>query len=77
MEMNTLTDEELVRRCQHELPYQTESFALLVSRYKEKVFSKVLGMINNREDARDLSQDIFIKMFHGLPAFRIDASFST
>jgi RNA polymerase sigma-70 factor (ECF subfamily) len=72
-----LSDEQLVIRCQHELPYQTDSFEKLVNRYKDIVFGKVITMLKNKSEAEDVSQDIFIKVFKGLPAFRQDAKFST
>ncbi len=75
--MEHLSDAELVARCQVELPYQTKSFEILVERYKQKVFGKAVGMLKNAEEARDLAQDIFVKVFHGLSAFRGEASFST
>jgi RNA polymerase sigma-70 factor (ECF subfamily) len=75
--MEKLSDEELVARCQAELPYQTKSFEMLIDRYKQKVFGKAVSMLKNEEEARDLTQDIFVKVFHGLPAFRREASFST
>ena len=72
-----LTDTGLVTRCQTELPYESGAFERLALRYQNKVYGKVLIMINNRDEAADLTQDIFVKVFHGLPSFRQDASFST
>jgi RNA polymerase sigma-70 factor (ECF subfamily) len=41
------------------------------------VYSKVLSFLKNKEDAEDVAQEIFIKVFHKLPRFRQEASFST
>ncbi len=46
-------------------------------RYKDRVFRKVFSLVRNREEAEDLTQDVFVKVFNGLPTFRSDASFST
>lgn len=75
--MENYSDKDLVARCKTELPYQTASFEQLVFRYQKTVFVKVYSIIKNKEEAKDLSQDIFIKVFHGLPTFRNEASFST
>lgn len=75
--MEYLPDNELVTRCQKELPYQTSAFEVLVNRYKQKVFAKALSILKNHEEARDLSQEVFLRVFNGLPSFRSEASFST
>ncbi len=75
--MNLPSDSELVETCRTELPYRTQAFEILVERYKQKVFGKTFSIVKNREEAEDLSQDIFVKVFHGLPGFRSNATFST
>ncbi len=75
--MEHTSDNDLVRRCQTELPYETRAFEILLERYKDKVFRKVISMLRNRNEAEDVSQDIFLKVFTGLPSFRHDSSFST
>ena len=79
MNVNTggLSDEELVKRCQTELPYITDGFEILVNRFKDKVFSRSLAMLRNRQDAEDVSQDIFIKIFDALPKFEMRSSLNT
>ncbi len=71
------SDLELVQECRLRLPYDTAAFETLVSRYRDRVFSKALSLLKNAEDAEDVAQEIFIKVFHKLPSFRQDASFST
>jgi RNA polymerase sigma-70 factor (ECF subfamily) len=48
-----------------------------MKRYQASVFRKSLSMLKNREEALDITQDIFIKVFHALPEFRRDATFTT
>ncbi len=74
---NLLTDEELVKRCQEELPYITTSFEALVNRYKDKVYGKALSMLRHPQDAEDAAQDIFLRVFNGLPNFHFNAAFNT
>ena len=72
-----VTDDELVLQCQAELPYQIEAFETLVNRYRHKVFGKCLSMVKNTEDAYDVTQDIFIRVFNGIKNFKRKSSFST
>jgi RNA polymerase sigma-70 factor, ECF subfamily len=50
----------------------TESFAVIVDRHQRRVFRLVLRMVGNRDDADDLSQEVFCKLFQTLD--RYDAS---
>jgi RNA polymerase sigma factor, sigma-70 family len=54
-----------------------QAFSVIVSRYKDKVFSIVYRIINNREDAEDLTQEIFIKLFKSINGFKNESEFST
>ena len=49
----------------------------LVEKYQTRVYSMVYGMVRNREDARDLTQEAFVKAFNNLKSFRLEASFYT
>jgi RNA polymerase sigma-70 factor, ECF subfamily len=44
-----------------------EAFNLLVSRWEKRVFNYLLRLVSNREDALDLSQDVFLKAYQNLP----------
>ncbi|MBN1945211.1 MAG: sigma-70 family RNA polymerase sigma factor [Bradymonadales bacterium] len=54
-----------------------EAFRILVERYQKKVFSIAYGMVHNREDAMDLTQDAFLKAYHNLEQFEGSSSFYT
>ena len=56
---------------------KTGSFAALVRRYQNRVYSLGLRFFRNAEDARDFAQDVFIKVFERLCSFRGEAKFST
>jgi RNA polymerase sigma-70 factor (ECF subfamily) len=49
----------------------------LVERYQGRVYTLVYGMVRNPEDARDLTQDAFVKAYRNLHTFREDARFYT
>ena len=52
-------------------------FAELISRYKNLVYSVILRMINSREEANDLAQEVFIKLYKNLDKYYPDYKFST
>jgi RNA polymerase sigma-70 factor (ECF subfamily) len=53
------------------------AYALLVDKYKDRVYSLALGIVRNRELAEEIAQDAFVKAFGSLKKFRKEASFST
>ena len=53
------------------------AYRLLVERYQGKLFSVAYGVLRNREDAREVTQEAFIKAYKKLPDFRRDSSFYT
>ena len=53
------------------------AFDEMVSRYWDRIFSRVMRMLKNREDAEEVTQDAFIRAHRGLRDFRGEASFST
>jgi RNA polymerase sigma factor (sigma-70 family) len=69
-----LTDTEIISRV---LKGDQRVFAQLVDRYRNYIFTLVLRMLENREDAEEVSQDIFVKAYRSLADFRGDSKFST
>ena len=52
-------------------------YAQLVDKYKNFVFTIVLRYVKGREDAEEVSQDVFIKAYRSLQDFRGASKFST
>ena len=77
VEVGELSDEALVARCQAELPTNTSSYEMLVRRHMDRVYTIVYRMIPNREDAEEITQDVFVKVFHSIDTFEFASSFST
>src|ERR1700680_356440 len=75
--MVSLTDEELVIRCKAELPGDTRSYEILVQRYMNRVYSVAYRVVGNKEEAEDITQEVFVKVYNGLKKFEQQASFST
>ncbi|PWK18718.1 RNA polymerase sigma-70 factor (ECF subfamily) [Xanthomarina spongicola] len=55
----------------------TNAFTVLIDQYKDLVFTLALRMLKNREEAEEVSQDTFIKIFKSLQKFKGDSKFST
>ncbi len=55
----------------------TSAFSILVERYKDLIYTLALRMIKNREEAEEVSQDTFIKVYKSLSKFKGDSKFST
>jgi RNA polymerase sigma-70 factor (ECF subfamily) len=72
--MELYTDTYYVRRI---LAGDTASFACLIDRYSRPVHSLIFKMTRNKEDAEELTQDVFMKVFRSLASFRGESSFST
>ena len=52
-------------------------FSVLVDRYKNLVFTLCLRLLKNREEAEELAQDSFVKIYKSLSKFKGEAKFST
>ncbi|MDR0380944.1 MAG: sigma-70 family RNA polymerase sigma factor [Oscillospiraceae bacterium] len=53
------------------------AFEALVNAYQKRVYTLAFRMTHSREDAFDLSQEIFLKVYRALPRFKAESSFST
>ena len=66
--------EQLVRTCQDGSP---EAQRELYECYKAKVYSLAVYLTGDAETAKDLTQEIFLKVFRDLRAFRFESTFSS
>lgn len=55
----------------------TSAFAELVERYKDLIFTLSIRILKNREEAEEVSQDAFIKIYKSLRSFKGDSKLST
>lgn len=69
-----LTDWELVQKCQ---AGETSAFQELVSRYHQKVYMVILGLLRHREDALDVAQETFFRAYRKINTFQGGSSFYT
>lgn len=54
-----------------------DAFAQLVQRHQRRVFNLVFRMVQQYEEANEVTQETFLAAWQGLPSFRGDAHFST
>ena len=67
-------EERLIRKV---LEGNAEAFASLVERYSRPIFALVVRIVGQREEAEELTQDIFVKAYTKLSSFGGRSAFST
>jgi RNA polymerase sigma-70 factor, ECF subfamily len=53
------------------------AYGELVRRYQDRVYTLIYGLIQNHDDALDLTQDVFVRAHRSLNQFREEAVFYT
>jgi RNA polymerase sigma factor (sigma-70 family) len=61
----------------HILSGDTRSYSVLIDRHKDMAYTIAYRLLNNREDAEEVVQDAFVKVYRSLSGFRKDSKFST
>jgi len=56
---------------------KSSSFAILVERYKDMVFTLCARMLKDRMLAEELAQDVFMKAYHNISQYQNRSKFST
>jgi RNA polymerase sigma-70 factor (ECF subfamily) len=69
-----LSDWELVQKCQSG---EVSAFQELVSRYHQKVYAVILGLLRNRDDAMEVAQETFFRAYRKIKSFQGGSSFYT
>ena len=72
--MTTNPETKLINRI---LKGEPSAFSKVVENYKNLVFSLALQMLKNHEEAEEVAQDTFIKVYSSLKSFKGDSKFST
>lgn len=67
-------EQRLIRKV---LEGDAEAFAPLVERYSRPIFALVVGIVGQREEAEELTQDIFLKAYTHLASYGGRSAFST
>lgn len=74
-DVTKLSDEELVSKIVQK--NDTHLFAILYDRYAGVVYNKCFGFSKNKEEAQDLTHDVFVRLFVKLRTFKGKSKFST
>jgi len=69
-----MTDEQLTENLKKG---DLNSFKFLVDAHQKKVLNTCFRFVNNREDAEDLTQEVFLEVYKSIPGFRGDSKLST
>ena len=72
--MEQPAEKDLIERCRRG---DRRAFAALVDRYKILIFNLVDRMIFDKALVEDLAQEVFIRVYQGLPGFRGESRLST
>lgn len=56
---------------------QDAAFKKLVDEYEGMVYNTVLGMVQNEDDADDVTLEVFIQVYQSISSFKGDSKFST
>lgn len=62
---------------QEVLKGSTAAFSFLINRHKDNVFNLAVRICGNREEAEEIAQDAFLKVYRALSEFRQNSSFAT
>jgi len=68
------TDHELIRSAQRG---EERAFEELVRRHEERAVRVALALVGNKEDARDLAQEAYLRVFRNLERFDFEHEFTT
>ena len=71
-ELEQIDEDELVNRFQNG---DIEAFNPLVLKYQKKIYNLIYQQIRDRETAKDISQEVFLKAFKALPNFKGGSAF--
>jgi RNA polymerase sigma-70 factor (ECF subfamily) len=67
-------DPGLLRKAQKR---DERAFSIIVRSYERPVFNYVLRLVGDRSLAEDLTQEVFLRVYQGLPGFSLRSTFTT
>lgn len=67
-------DNALIKKCKNG---DVEAFEDLINTYQKKAYNIALRIMTNEEDAKDMAQEAFIRIYKSIMNFREESSFST
>jgi RNA polymerase sigma-70 factor (ECF subfamily) len=74
METSPKVEREVIKRCK---AGDGNAFRTIVLTYQKRVFNTALRMMGNREEAKELSQEVFISVLESIRELREEAKFES
>lgn len=71
------SDAEDKKKVDEFLAGDVRAFEFLFDKYREKVYRIAYRFVRHREDALEVTQDVFLRVYRGLPKFRTNSKFFT
>lgn len=53
------------------------AFGVLIDRHQDFVYTIVFRVVKSKEDAEEITQDVFLKIYEALPTFKMESKFTT
>lgn len=75
--LEKLSDEELVKLCQDQLPHDLEAYREIVKRYEGLVYNICMKFLGSPEDAEEVAQDSLLQVFRKIHQFQGKSAFKT
>jgi RNA polymerase sigma-70 factor (ECF subfamily) len=72
-----MDNQEEIKIIQRICAGETNLFSILLHRYSSDIFSLIVRIVSSKEDAEELTQDVFLKAFKKLNSFKGKSSFLT
>jgi RNA polymerase sigma-70 factor (ECF subfamily) len=69
-----MSDSEIIKNI---LEGNNADYKLLIEKFQNQIFRVAIGFVHNKEDAEEITQDVFVKAFRNLSSFSGKSSFST
>ncbi len=69
-----MTESELIQNLKQQ---NEEAFSVLVKQYQDQVVNTCFGFVHDKEDARDLAQEVFVEVYHSIRKFREESGLGT
>ncbi|MBC8490322.1 MAG: sigma-70 family RNA polymerase sigma factor [Bacteroidetes bacterium] len=69
-----MSDSELTDRIRNR---DHQAFKVVFNKYQKKVFNACMGFLHNKNDAEDITQEVFIEIYKSINKFRKDSKLST
>ena len=69
-----MTDNEIIELCRKG---DRDAFNLLMQKHQDRVFGMAYSLLSDYEDAKDASQEVFIKVYKSISSFKGQSAFTT